>query len=171
MNFGAEPLDRVSCCDWAFVKKVRVILRVCHERRTANSLFMKARERTVGTTTPAGDRGLQKTSRGHRNVTKEAKVVEHLCKGNTYDSMDIGGTISPQWVRGGPKGLLGGVRPPKRCFLCGAQPRTTHCPRPCAEGQSRSKGSHGNGVNIDSHMHANSQTTGTVYFSHDLCKR
>ena len=29
MNFGAEPLDRVSCCDWTFVEKVRVILRVC----------------------------------------------------------------------------------------------------------------------------------------------
>ena len=29
MNFGAEPLDAVSCCDWTFVKKVRVILRVC----------------------------------------------------------------------------------------------------------------------------------------------
>ena len=28
MNFGAEPLDGVSCCDWAFVNKVRVILRV-----------------------------------------------------------------------------------------------------------------------------------------------
>ena len=25
-------------------------------------------------------------------------------------------------------------------------------------------------MNIDSHMHANSETTGTVYFSHDLCK-
>ena len=29
MNFGAKPLDGVSCCDWAFVEKVRVILRVC----------------------------------------------------------------------------------------------------------------------------------------------
>ena len=86
------------------------------------------------------------------------------------DSMDIGGTISPEWVRGGPKGLLGGVRPPKRCFLCGAQPRTTHCPRPCDEGQSRSKERHWNGVNIDSHMHANGETTEMVYFSHDLCK-
>ena len=75
------------------------------------------------------------------------------------DSMDIGGMISPEWVRGGAKEPLGGVRPPKRCFLCGAQLPTTHCPRPCAEGQSRSKERHWNGVNIDSHMLANSETT------------
>ena len=86
------------------------------------------------------------------------------------DSMDIGGMISPQWVRGGAKGPLGGARPPKRCFMCGAQLRTTHCPRPCAEGQSRSRERHWNGVNIDSHMHANSGTTETVNFSHDLRK-
>ena len=84
--------------------------------------------------------------------------------------MDIGATISPEWFRRGTKGPLGGVRPPKRCFLCGAQLRTTHCPRPCAEGQSRSKERHWNGVNIDSHMHANSETTEMVYFSHDLYK-
>ena len=52
-------------------------------RRTANSLFVKAKARTVGTKTPAGDRGFRKTARSHRNVTKEAKVVEHLCEGNT----------------------------------------------------------------------------------------
>ena len=84
--------------------------------------------------------------------------------------MDIGGMISPEWVRGGPKGPLSGVRPPKKCFLCGAQLRTTHCPRPCAEGQSRSKERHWNGVKIDSNMHANSETTEMVYFSHDICK-
>ena len=43
-------------------------------------------------------------------------------------------------------------------------------PRPCAEGQSRSKERHWKGVSIDSHMHANSETTETVYFGHDLCK-
>ena len=46
-------------------------------RRTANSLFVTARARTVGTKTPAGDRGFRKTARGHRNVKKEAQVVPH----------------------------------------------------------------------------------------------
>ena len=33
-----------------------------------------------------------------------------------------------------------------------------------------SKERYWNGVNIDSHMHANSETTETVYFRHDLCR-
>ena len=131
---------------------------------------LRAKARTGGTKTLAGDRGLQKTARGHPQRDEEGKGRGTPLRRKHDDSMDIGGTISPQWVRGGPKGLLGGVRPPKGCFLCGAQFRTTHCPCPCAEGQSRSIERHWNRVSIDSHMHANSETTETVYFSHDLCK-
>ena len=104
-------------------------------------------------------------------MTKEAKVVEHLREGHT--------TI--RWALAGRSRHNGFVEVQKDYLVEYDLQRNVSCAEPRPERHTAHvhapKVSHevrrdiGTEVNIDSHMHANSGTTETVYFSHDLLQR